>query len=137
MPGARTRVPDTVKRSPAKAQRTWRKAHDGAIETYGEGERAQRTAYSALKRSFERVGDHWEPKKEKGPSDPRSTKTGAARRRGEGATYGGVDAVSNTRDDLYERARNLGISGASQMRKAELAQAIAKRQGGGGDPGRR
>ena len=137
MPGTRTRVPDTVKRSPAKAQRTWQKAHDSAIETYGEGERAHRTAYAALKQSFERVGDHWEPKKEKGPSDPRSTRTGAARRRGEGATYGGVDAVSNTRDDLYERARGLGVRGASRMRKADLAQAIARRQGSGGDGGRR
>lgn len=31
-------MPGTIKRSPPKAQRTWAKAHDGAVETYGEGE---------------------------------------------------------------------------------------------------
>ena len=35
-------VPDTLKRSPAKAQRTFAKAHDQAAEQYGEGERAHR-----------------------------------------------------------------------------------------------
>jgi cation transport regulator ChaB len=65
-------LPDTLKRSPAKAQRTFAKAHDSAAEQYGDGERAHRVAYSALKHSFEKVGDRWEPKHEKGPSDPRA-----------------------------------------------------------------
>src|SRR5207244_8304168 len=30
-------MPSTIRRSPAKAQRTWAKAHDSAVETYGEG----------------------------------------------------------------------------------------------------
>lgn len=30
-------MPDTIKRSDAKARRTWSKAHDSAVETYGEG----------------------------------------------------------------------------------------------------
>ncbi len=51
-------LPSTLKRSPKKAQRTWVKAHDSAVETYGEGERAHRTAYAAVKHSFEKVGDH-------------------------------------------------------------------------------
>ena len=55
-------LPGTLQRSPAKARRTYREAHDSAVETYGEGERAHRTAFSALKHSFERKGDHWEPK---------------------------------------------------------------------------
>ena len=42
-------LPDTLKRSPAKAQRTFAKAHDAAVEQYGEGERAHRTAMAALK----------------------------------------------------------------------------------------
>ena len=50
-------LPSTLQRSPAKAQRTFAKAHDSAVETYGEGERAHRAAYSALKHSFEKRGD--------------------------------------------------------------------------------
>jgi cation transport regulator ChaB len=55
-------LPDTLKRSPAKAQRTFAKAHDSAVKEYGEGGRAHRVAYAALKHGFEKVGDHWEPK---------------------------------------------------------------------------
>jgi cation transport regulator ChaB len=68
MPG-RDELPSTLERSPKKAQETWVKAHDSAVETYGEGRRAHQTAFAALKHSFEKVGDHWEPKREKGPSD--------------------------------------------------------------------
>jgi hypothetical protein len=128
MPGRKTRVPDTVKRSPAKAQRTWADTHDNAVAEYGEGERAQRTAYAALKHSYEKVGDRWEPKASKGPSDPRSKQPSAERRRGKGKMFGGVDAVGNTREELYRRARNLEIEGRSRMTKEELAEAIAKRQ---------
>ena len=128
MPG-REELPDTLKRSPKKAQRTWIKAHDSAVETYGEGERAHRTAFSAVKHSFEKVGDHWEPKKEKGPSDPQAAKSGRAARERPSATYGGVDVRGNTKDELMERARKLDVRGRSQMTKAELAEAIARRQG--------
>jgi cation transport regulator ChaB len=121
-------LPDTLKRSPAKAQRTFAKAHDAAVEQYGEGERAHRTAIAALKRSYEKVGDRWVAKDEKGPSDPRSKKTTAQKRRGEGETYGGVDAEGNSKQELYERAKRLGIEGRSKMSKRELAKAIAKRQ---------
>jgi cation transport regulator ChaB len=121
-------LPGTVQRSPAKARRTYRKAHDAAVETYGEGERAHRTAYSALKHSFERKGDHWEPKKQKGPSDPQAAKSGKAARKGKGTTYGGVDAAGNSRQELYERAKKLGVRGRSRMSKSELAEAIAKKQ---------
>ena len=124
----KSELPDTIKRSPPKAQRTFAKTHDAAVEQYGEGERAHRTAYASLKHSFEKVGDHWEPKREKGPSDPRSKKTTAQKRRGEGETYGGVDAEGNTRDELYERAKKLDIPGRSKMSKRELAREIAKKQ---------
>jgi cation transport regulator ChaB len=124
----RSELPDTLKRSPAKAQRTFAKAHDAAVEEYGEGERAHRTAYAALKHSFEKVGDRWEPKDEKGPSDPRARRGGAAARRGEGETYGGVDAEGNTKEELYDRARRLGVHGRSKMSKRELARAIARKQ---------
>jgi cation transport regulator ChaB len=124
----KSELPDTIKRSPPKAQRTFAKTHDAAVEQYGEGERAHRTALASLKHSFEKVGDHWEPKREKGPSDPRSKKTTAQKRRGEGETYGGVDAEGNTRAELYERAKKLDVPGRSKMSKRELARAIAKKQ---------
>jgi hypothetical protein len=124
----KSELPSTLKRSPAKARRTFSKTHDSAVEQYGEGERAHRTAYAALKHSFEKVGDHWEAKDEKGPSDPRSTKPTAARRRGEGETFGGVDYYGSTKDELYERAQALDIEGRSTMSKKELARAIARRQ---------
>ncbi len=127
MPG-REELPDTLKRSPKKAQETWIKTHDAAVEQYGEGERAHRTAFASLKHSFEKVGDHWEPKKEKGPSDPRSTKTTKQKAREVGETFGGVDYYGNTKDELYERAKELGVAGRSRMSKKELARAIAKKQ---------
>ena len=127
MPG-REELPDTLKRSPAQAQRTWIKTHDAAVEQYGEGERAHRTAFASVKHSFEKVGDHWEPKEEKGPSDPRSTRTTAEKRRGVGETFGGVDYYGHTKAELYDRAKSLGIEGRSKMSKRELARAIAKRQ---------
>ena len=128
MPRSDDDLPSTLKRSPAKAQRTYEKTHDSAVEEYGEGERAHRTAWGAVKHSFEKVGDHWEPKDEKGPSDPRSKKPTAAKRRGEGETYGGVDLYGHTRAELEERARELEITGRSRMRKEELARAIGKKQ---------
>ena len=82
-------LPGTLKRSPKKAQETWLKTHDSAAEQYGDGERAHRTAFKSLKHSFEKVDDHWEPKDEKGPSDPRSTHRGKAARDGRGEALGG------------------------------------------------
>ena len=124
---AKDEMPATLKRSPAKAQRTWAKAHDSAVETYGEGERAHRTAFSALKHSFEKVGDRWQPKKKKGPSDSQAAKSGKAARKG-GKTLGGVDAAGNSKQTLYERAKSLGVKGRSKMSKEELAEAIARKQ---------
>ncbi|MCP2243797.1 ChaB family protein [Lentzea aerocolonigenes] len=120
MPG-RQELPSTVARSPKKAQRTWIKAHDSAVETYGEGERAHRTAFSALKHSFEKVGDHWEPKREKGPSDEQAERSTPR----EGDTAGGVDANAS-KQHLYDIAKRLKIEGRSQMTKDELVDAIQK-----------
>src|SRR5689334_24677694 len=122
----RSELPDTLKRSPAKAQRTFAKAHDQAAEQYGDGERAHRVAYSAVKHSFEKVGDHWEPKDQKGPSDPRAKNPRA--RENEGKSYGGVDVEGHSKKELYERAAKLDISGRSRMSKGELAEAIARKQ---------
>jgi cation transport regulator ChaB len=127
MPG-RKELPDTLKRSSKKAQDTWIETHDSAVESYGEGERAHRTAFSSLKHSFEKVGDHWEPKDEKGPSDPQAAKGGRAARAGRTETFGGVDVIGNSKQELYERARKLDVQGRSRMDKQELARAIARKQ---------
>jgi cation transport regulator ChaB len=121
-------LPGTLQRSPAKAQRTYAKAHDSAAQTYGEGERAHRAAYAALKHSFERRGDHWEPKDGKGPSDPQARKRMPAARRSPSRTYGGVDVEGNSKQELYERAKRYDVKGRSRMTKHELAEAIAKKQ---------
>ena len=124
----RSELPSTLQRSSRKAQRTFAKAHDAAVEQYGEGERAHRTAMAALKHTHEKRGDRWVAKDESGPSDPRSKKTTAQKRRGIGETFGGIDVEQNTRHELYERARRLGVEGRSKMSKRELARAIARRQ---------
>jgi hypothetical protein len=124
----RSELPDTLKRSGSKAQRTFAKTHDAAAEQYGEGERAHRTAFASLKYTHEKRGGRWVPKGSSGPSDPRSKKTTAQKRRGEGETFGGVDVEQNTKHELYERARRLGVEGRSKMSKRELARAIARKQ---------
>lgn len=128
MPTRREDLPSTIRRSSAKAQRTYAKTHDQAVETYGEGERAHRTAMASLKYSFEKVGDRWVEKDRKGPSDPQAARSGGkAGRRGK--TYGGVDVVGSTKAELYERAKRAGVRGRSRMTKEELAEAVARRNG--------
>jgi cation transport regulator ChaB len=122
---ARKELPSTLKRSDPHAQETWIKAHDSAVESYGEGERAHRTAFSAVKHSYEKVGDHWEPKESKGPSDEQAAKKGAAARRSQTPTAEGVNANA-TKAHLLDVARRLGIAGRSTMRKDELVEAIRK-----------
>jgi cation transport regulator ChaB len=128
MPVTREELPDTLKRSSEHAQRIYMETLDSAHEQYDSEEQAHRTAFAALKHSFEKVGDHWEAKDEKGPSDPRSTKTTAEKRADQGETAGGVDVYGNTKAELYERAKKLGVKGRSKMSKIELAQAIARQQ---------
>lgn len=117
-------LPGTLQRSSEKAQRTYSKTLESAHEEYESEERAHRTAYGALKHSFEKVGDHWEPKESKGPSDERSKSPRG--RNGESA--GGVDVEGHTKKELMDRARRLEIKGRSTMSKMELAQAIARKQ---------
>jgi len=118
---AKDELPSTIRRSPKKAQRTWSKAHDSAVKEYGEGERAHRTAFSALKHSFEKVGDHWEPKDKKGPSD----KKAAGGRGTKANTAEGVDANASN-EHLQKVAKGLGVKGRSKMKKTELVDAIKK-----------
>jgi gamma-glutamyl-gamma-aminobutyrate hydrolase PuuD len=118
MPG-KDEVPSTVKRSDDKAVRTW-------VATYasydGDGERAHRTAFAALKHTHEKVGDHWEPKEQNGPSDEQAAQPGLS---ADGKTAGGVD-VNASKQHLYDVAKKLDISGRSSMGKDELVEAIEK-----------
>lgn len=115
-------LPSTLQKSEAKAQRTFAKAHDSAAESYGEGERAHRVAYSALKHSYEKVGDHWEPKDHRGPSDDRARSGGP---NASGKSAEGVDA-SASKKHLMDVARRLDIKGRSTMSKSDLVGAIEK-----------
>ena len=115
-------LPSTVRRSNAKAQRTFAKAHDAGADQYGSESRAHRVAYSALKHSFEKVGDRWLPKKKKGPSDARAERGGL---HNPIPSEEGVDANASKKH-LLEVARRLDIPGRSTMDKADLVDAIKK-----------
>jgi cation transport regulator ChaB len=114
-------IPSTLQRSDEKAQRTFAKAHDSAADEYGDEQRANRVAWAAVKHTHEKVGDHWEPKDHKGPSDARA-EGGAGTDR---ETKGGVDANA-TKEHLMELARRLDVHGRSSMTKDELVDAIQK-----------
>jgi cation transport regulator ChaB len=115
-------LPSTLQRSSPKAQRTFAKAHDSAAEEYGSEERAHRVAYAAVKHSFEKVGDHWEAKEKKGPSDKRAEGGGP---RNSAPSAEGVDANASKKH-LMDVARRLEVRGRSTMSKAELVDAIKK-----------
>ena len=115
-------LPSTLQRSDQKAQDTFAKTYDSAIESYDDERRAARTAYSSLKHSYEKVGDHWEAKDKKGPSDKRAEEKGAG---SSTPTAGGVDANAS-KEHLYELARKLDVKGRSRMDKKQLVQAVQK-----------
>ncbi len=114
-------IPSTLQRSDEKAQRTFAKAHDSAAESYGDEQRANQVAWAAVKHTHEKVGDHWEPKDHKGPSDPQA-EGGAGTDR---ETHGGVDANA-TKAHLMDVAKRLDVHGRSSMTKDELVTAIQK-----------
>ena len=122
---ARDELPSTLKRSSKKAQKTFLETHDSAVQTYGEGERAHRTAFAAVKHSFEKIGDHWEPKDRRGPSDAQAARSAPASRRSSGRTRAGVDANAS-KEHLYTVAKRLDVRGRSRMSKGELVAAIEK-----------
>jgi cation transport regulator ChaB len=62
-------LPGTLRRSSKEAQEAFAKARDSAVQTYGEGDQANRVAYSELKRKFEKRGDHWIAKEPAEPGD--------------------------------------------------------------------
>lgn len=115
-------LPSTLQRSDQKAQDTFAKTYDSALESYDNDEsRAARTAFASLKHSYEKVGDHWEPKEQRGPSDQHA----AEGLDSSAPTAGGVDANAS-KEHLYKRARELNIEGRSKMHKDELVEALQK-----------
>jgi cation transport regulator ChaB len=124
MPAKKEDIPSTLERSPKKVQDTYEKALDSAHDEYDSEERAHRVAWSAVKHVAEKKGDHWEPKDEKGPSDPQAAKSGGSARKG-GKTAGGVDA-NKSKDELMKDARKADIEGRSSMNKDELVDALRK-----------
>jgi cation transport regulator ChaB len=122
---ARESMPSTIKRSPKGAKETWAKTYDSALDQYGEGSRARRVAYSSLKHSYEKVGDHWEQKDGKGPSDEQAEQGGTSARDNPKETAGGVDANAS-KQHLYDITKRLDVNGRSKMTKTELVEAIQR-----------
>jgi cation transport regulator ChaB len=50
----KSELPSTLVKSGKKAQRTFTRTYDSAMDEYGDEKRAHRTAFSALKHSFEK-----------------------------------------------------------------------------------
>ena len=120
---AKDELPGTLRRSPAKAQRTLRQdPRERGRAVRAEGERAHRTALAAatLLREGRRPLVSQTGSPAPGPGKPA--------RGGRRETFGGVDVVGHTRDELLERARDLGVRGRSRMSKADLARAIAAKK---------
>jgi hypothetical protein len=117
------RLPSTLARSPKKAQETYIHTLEAAEKEHGDGEAAHRIAFGSLKHSSEKVGDHWEAKAERGPSDAQDAKRGAEAIHSDTPTAGGVNANA-TKTHLLDVAKRLDISGRSRMTKAELVDAI-------------
>ncbi len=119
----KSELPSTLQRSGRKAQETFAKTYDSAIDQYeGDERRAHQVAFASLKHTHEKVGDHWEPKEEYGPSDARAEERGPG---SDTPTAGGVDANASKKH-LYEVASRLQIKGRSSMTKAELVEALQR-----------
>jgi cation transport regulator ChaB len=117
-------LPSTLERSPKKAQDTYEETLASAEKTYGGDEaRSHRAAWASVKHSFEKVGDHWEAKDERGPSDPRAKEGGP---NASGPSYGGVDVEGKSKQELLDEARERGAHATTHMTKPELAHAIEK-----------
>ena len=119
-------MPSTVRRSDKRAQEIYVKTHDSAVETYGEGERAHRTAFASLKDEYRKSGDRWVPKGHRGPSDAQAEGNRSTHRQSAGGYDVGRQA---TLEELRQEARELNIPGRSKMDKSELKAAITKTAG--------
>lgn len=118
MPRGQTEIPSTILRSDKHAQRIWTKSHDSAIKTYGEGGRAHRVAYAALKHEYEKKGDRWVPKGWKGPSDPQ-----AAQRAGDKPKATARGKVARSEKEARSKAAQASKEYAREYRARKKRQA--------------
>ncbi len=115
-------IPGTLLRSDKHAQHLWKKAHDSAVSTYGEGGRAHRVAFAALKHEYEKSdsGDRWVRKAEKGPSDPQAARGPTTRRRStdpkRAPTAGGK--VAKTEAEARQKGKEARAEYARSRRKS-------------------
>lgn len=118
-PRGKTDIPATILRSDKHAQHIWEKAHDSALETYGEGGRAYRVAYAALKHEYEKRGDKWVKKAQKGPSDPQAERGPTTRRKSTDSppapTAGGK--VAKSEEEAREKAKQARSEYAKSRRR--------------------
>lgn len=108
-------IPKTILRSEKHAQDIWQKTHDSAVKTYGEGARAHRVAFAALKNEYEKKGDRWVPKGWRGPSDPRAAVGYREAERRHLPTAGGK--VARTIEEAKEKAREARKEYAKSRKK--------------------
>src|SRR5699024_7019643 len=95
----KSELPDTLRRSDEKAQRTFAKAYDSAMDEYNDEERDHRVAYDALKHTHEKAGERAQAKKDSfGPYDVKSD----GEQDTDQHTAGSVDE-NTSNDDLYEQ----------------------------------
>ena len=59
-------LPPTLRRSCQEAQDTFATARANAVQIHGEGDQADRAAFTALKEKFEKRDDHWIAKRDPG-----------------------------------------------------------------------
>jgi cation transport regulator ChaB len=114
-----TDTPSTIERSDKHAQEVWRKTHDSAVETYGEGEAAHRVAFASLKHQYKKEGDKWVKKARKGPSDPQASRgpTTHPRSTDEPAAPRAGGKVARTANEARARANEARREDARARRK--------------------
>jgi cation transport regulator ChaB len=124
MPKRGKEIPSTIERSEKHAQHLWKKAHDSAVETYGEGGRAHRVAFAALKHEYEKRGDKWVRKASKGPSDPQAARGPTTRRKStdepRAPTAGGK--VAKTEKEARRKAKDARAEAARTRRTKKSAK---------------
>lgn len=132
MPGKRadeTEIPSTIMRSDKHAQHLWRKAHDSAVGTYGEGGRAHRVAYAALKHEYEKRGAKWVRKNGKGSSDPQASRGPTTKRRStdDPPTSTGRGKVARNEPEARMKAKESRQETASRRKKAQSKKTQAEK----------
>ena len=122
--GVKTSLPSTIQRSEKHAQQIWKKAHDSAVKTYGDGQAAYRVAYAALKHQYHKQGDRWVPKGWKGPSDPQAARGPTTRRKStdepRAPTAGGK--VARTTEEARAKAKEARREAAQSRRRRSAKQ---------------